>query len=546
MANTVTYESGPLDTDELQDFAEGMRLPLDASGATSVNYKLYAEGRFHFLKVLRREYLDNPFYHELFRKEHEVGIKLEHACFPKYEKLTLTDDEVSLQMEFVDGETLESFISNNPTYFLKESNVERFLVQLLSGLEYLHGMQTVHLDIKPSNIIITRVDMSVRIVDLGFCHTDSMPFTEGCTTEYAAPEQKKAGEKVDARTDIYAVGLLLRYINEYAKLPKRFVKIMKRAVQESPELRYQSAKDMMKAVAPRRSDKTLYTIAAFATALLALATVLFFHLKDDANEGDDLFEKYYHDQNITFRILDKDSLTVEIVSDKSTISMHTDYSLPSEIEHDGKIYTVVSLGDSLFMYNNGIRRVALPTSLEKIGNSAFAFCKKLQIISMPNSVKKIDEDCFTNCTSLISISLSSNLKEIPRTAFVNDSLLTSIIIPEGVTHISQDAFTSCASLSNVVLPSTLESIDRGVFFNCISLRSITIPEKVNSLGEYAFHGCNNLDTIVCLPATPPRGAAFVPKAYKGVIIVPSDAVEAYRSNPVWGQFTIVGRENKWR
>lgn len=272
MDSTLTYESGPVSKDELQALAEGVKMPLDESGATCVTYKLYADGRFHFLKVLRQEYLHSAYYRELFRKEFEVGVRLDNSCFPKYEELTSADGEVSLQMEFVDGENLDVFVSNNPGYFCNDSNVETFLTQLLSGLEHLHGMQVVHLDLKPSNVILTRVDKSVRILDLGFCHTDSMPFTEGCTTAFAAPEQKDACKKVDARTDIYAVGMLLKYINVRARLPKRFVKIMKRALQESPDGRYQSAREMMADVATALIIRGRH-ILLWLSAIVLLCTI---------------------------------------------------------------------------------------------------------------------------------------------------------------------------------------------------------------------------------------------------------------------------------
>ncbi|MBQ0046980.1 MAG: leucine-rich repeat protein [Prevotellaceae bacterium] len=536
--NDATYESGPVASDgELSAFAEGMRMPLDENGATCVTYKLYADGRFHFLKVLRNKYDHDPFYQELFRKEYEVGMQLKNEYFPKYEKLTIAENEVSLQMEFVDGETLESFIRSNPDYFCKDSNVERFLVQILSGLEHLHSQQVVHLDLKPKNILLTRVDRSVRIVDLGFCHTDSMPFTEGCTTEFAAPEQKKTGDKVDARTDIFAVGMLLNYINVRARMPKRFVRIMKRAMQSSPALRYQSAKEMLSEMTRKRTNRLLYGFIASAIVVLFGASIFFYQ----EYVNNDVFVEFYRRQNITFRILNEDSLTVEIVSTECVDSTETDYSLPYSIAHNGKQYSVVAIGDSAFMFDNKIKRLGFPASITRIGRCAFAYCKNLEIVSLPQNVNTIGEDCFMKCASLSDVSLSSNLREIPRTAFLDDSLITSIVVPEGVTHICQDAFTSCAMLESVTLPSSLEEIDRGVFYNCISLRSITIPANVCTLGEYTFYGCTSLDTIVCMAATPPSGTSFIPDEFQGAIVVPAKAIDAYRTHPSWNKHNIIGR-----
>ena len=95
-------------------------------------------------------------------------------------------------------ETLSQFVKHHPDYFRNRKNADRFLLQLLSVVGYLHEHQVVHLDLKPDNILITRIDHDVVLVDLGYCYTDSYIDTKGRTDKYAAPEQIGGSAMPDA------------------------------------------------------------------------------------------------------------------------------------------------------------------------------------------------------------------------------------------------------------------------------------------------------------------------------------------------------------
>ena len=140
--------------------------------------------------------------------------------------------------EYVDGLTLGTFVEENPAYFKSVQNANRFLTQLLEVVGYLHQHQIVHLDLKPSNILITRIGHDVKLADLGYCYTDTYTDTTGRTDKYAAPEQIH-GEQVDARTDIYAIGKLM----ESLPLPPIYNKVKNRCLKELPAERFQSTEE---------------------------------------------------------------------------------------------------------------------------------------------------------------------------------------------------------------------------------------------------------------------------------------------------------------
>jgi serine/threonine protein kinase len=187
-------------------------------------------------------------------------------------------------MEYVDGLTLGAFVEENPAYFKSVQNANRFLTQLLEVVGYLHQHQIVHLDLKPSNILITRIGHDVKLADLGYCYTDTYTDTMGRTDKYAAPEQIH-GEQVDARTDIYAIGKLME------SLPCHHInnKVIARCTAPSPSNRYQTIEELQNALKPSAHFKLI------VMGLLLISMVLLGGYLMTRNHEDSLDSKQDHD-----------------------------------------------------------------------------------------------------------------------------------------------------------------------------------------------------------------------------------------------------------
>lgn len=215
-------------------FSDAELLPVSGSTCDCYRVKLY--GKQHFMKRLKPELKTDPRYVSALEKEFETGYRLDHPHLVRY--LSKGDDY--LLTEYVDGETLKQFAISHPDYFKFRKNANRLLSQLLDVVGYLHQHQIVHLDLKPDNILITRIGYDVKLTDLGFCYSDVFPDTTGQTDNYAAPEQVE-GKTIDERTDIYAIGKIL----ETLPLPSIYNKVKNRCFQEDPLKRYQSAEEML-------------------------------------------------------------------------------------------------------------------------------------------------------------------------------------------------------------------------------------------------------------------------------------------------------------
>ena len=231
---------------------------MDSSGATCETFRVKIFGKLHFLKRLKPQFAGDIRYQEAFRKEFETGYRLEHPHIVRY--ISLSDD--GILMEYVDGETLSQRIARCPDYFESKENVRKFLRQLTDAVGYLHAHQTLHLDLKPDNILLTRINGDVKLTDLGFCYTDTFADTQGHTTSFAAPEQHSGG-KVDERTDIYAIGKILEQLPNSPK----YNKVSARCTASLPEERYQSVRELQDALFHRSHCWTWLYIAVLLIIL---------------------------------------------------------------------------------------------------------------------------------------------------------------------------------------------------------------------------------------------------------------------------------------
>lgn len=238
--------------------------PLGVSGVSCDTFCVKLYGKLHFLKRLKSQHVGDVRYQEAFRKEFEAGYRLEHPHLVRYVSLEGND----MLLEYVDGETLTQRLASQPDYFKNKKNTAKFIAQLLDVVGYLHAHQVVHLDLKPDNIMLTRIDNDVKLIDLGCCYTDTFADTMGRTNGYAAPEQLTGGQ-VDARADIYAIGKIL------STLPLDhnhiYNKVASKCMMSNPDERYQTVGDMQRALRSRRP--AFFSVAASVSIILAVGFV---------------------------------------------------------------------------------------------------------------------------------------------------------------------------------------------------------------------------------------------------------------------------------
>lgn len=159
------------------------------------------------LPVLRRT---DPDARARFRREARAASSLDHPNICTVYEIGESDaGDPYIAMALVEGETLKDRIARGP---IRTEEAVELTIQLVRGLAHAHERGLVHRDIKPGNLIVNRSG-NVKIVDFGLAKGRDAPTLtrEGATPGtviYMSPEQIRGGD-VDARTDIWSVGVVL-------------------------------------------------------------------------------------------------------------------------------------------------------------------------------------------------------------------------------------------------------------------------------------------------------------------------------------------------
>ena len=164
--------------------------------------------RFVALKCLPPHLTVNNQNRERFLNEAKAVSRLDHPNICTLYDIGETDNkQLYIAMPYYDGYTLDKRMNNGP---ISLNETIAICLQISEGLNAAHNNGIVHRDIKPANVIVTS-DNIVKLLDFGVAKISGINLTSSGvslgTVAYMSPEQL-CGEQVDARTDIWALGIL--------------------------------------------------------------------------------------------------------------------------------------------------------------------------------------------------------------------------------------------------------------------------------------------------------------------------------------------------
>ncbi len=273
MAETAPPAQNPPEKDK-RDVVEGYQVirELARGPAGEVYLVRDALGRRVALKVLSTRYATSDAeeieMRERFRREAAIALRLDHPGIVK----VFGFDDGSMTMEYIEGETLKDLVSREGP--LDPIRAVRIARHIADALGHAHREGVVHRDVKPTNVLIG--EEAVKLSDFGVARIPASNLTRhGAavgTRGFMAPEQL-LGETVDARADLFALGLLLywmltgerpfgtgdpmdmahRTVTEDPApmgdlrpgLPDGLVALVLKLLKKDPNERYQSAEELM-------------------------------------------------------------------------------------------------------------------------------------------------------------------------------------------------------------------------------------------------------------------------------------------------------------
>jgi serine/threonine-protein kinase len=194
-------------------------LEVMASGAMGSVYKAerVPVGKLVAIKFLHASFASDSEFQTRFDRETRVMSKLNHPNCVSVVDFGVWEGAPYLAMDYVDGITLRKRMDDvGPMPPEKALAIAR---QIISGLAHAHQQEIFHRDVKPANIMISQEighGERVRLLDFGLARLQGNVGRDATQTNmvvgtpnYMAPEQTVPGSTVDARTDLYAVGVII-------------------------------------------------------------------------------------------------------------------------------------------------------------------------------------------------------------------------------------------------------------------------------------------------------------------------------------------------
>ncbi len=324
-------------------------------GAQATVYKAYQPrlDRSVAVKVLHGSYRETL---KRFEREAKTIARLQHPNIMAIYEYGEEDGYPYIAMEYVAGGTLQGRLLGQP---LDWQTVLRLVIPVADALHYAHEQDLVHRDIKPSNILMPQEDWPL-LADFGLVKARAV--TESSLTEtglvmgtpaYMSPEQAN-GEPVDARTDMYALGIIIfemitgrlpfehknpnmvmvAHVSEpmpapteiNPECPPLLEKVILRATRKSPDNRYPNMEAMVTALKHVIGSSTVSLDSRSKTPEKAKTTSETIHIPQSSMPSMELAKLLVLDGNATIDLLDPES-SAGLIIGRTTSSDTADIDL---------------------------------------------------------------------------------------------------------------------------------------------------------------------------------------------------------------------------
>ncbi len=226
------------------------------------------------IKILKDEISADEQAVQRFKHEYRAVAMLSHQNIVNIHDASVRDNIKYIVMEYVEGITLKNYMQHREVLNLRE--IISYTTQILRALDHAHKKGIIHRDIKPQNIMLLKNGV-IKVMDFGIAkipNAETVTMTDKAigTVYYISPEQVN-GSPTDARSDLYALGVMLyematgslpfsaetpvsvalMQVNDTATPPREInphipvglEQIITRAMEKEPDARYQSAEEML-------------------------------------------------------------------------------------------------------------------------------------------------------------------------------------------------------------------------------------------------------------------------------------------------------------
>ena len=218
------------------------------------------------------------------------------------------------------------------------------------------------------------------------------------------------------------------------------------------------------------------------------------------------------------------TVTGEATAGLSDANKLPEVVIPETVENEGNTYTVTSILEDAFDYNDVTTKVVMPNTITEVaycgmygaeavtelvvsenlrtlGGYAFAYMESLPSIDLPEGITEIPGDCFFMSSALQAIKLPSTVQSIGGGCFYKSGL-AEFTFPDACETVGSNVFQGCPNLVKVTFGPNLRTMDEGTFRECAALAEVdmTPAAQLEALPDFLFDQCTALEGTVTIPA----------------------------------------------
>ncbi len=248
-------------------------------------YRQQIDGKYRSVVDIYPELNSNIKFSEALKKECEQNASLTNQHILHFRPQVEGHDIIRLEMEQGQYQPLKQVLNDNPSIVAEPNFIEEFTRQLLETAAYIHSQGLFGVCYSPQTVFLRKGDNAVLVSHVGSYYismSDPSQLYHSGLEEFVAPEVMNNGT-IDNRCDIYSIGCLLQKVFDQADMPLELRKVVKKAVSESPEDRFNTPEEMLGSINRKRNAYRSLLTAVIAAAIAGLVIALYFDMMPESN-----------------------------------------------------------------------------------------------------------------------------------------------------------------------------------------------------------------------------------------------------------------------
>lgn len=247
------------------------------------------------LKFVSAEFGPNSILRDRFEREARAASAPNHPGIGTIHDFDEHEGQHFIAMEYLEGETLKDRMERGA---ISENEIIEIVLQVSSALEAAHKQNIIHCDIKPANIFLCKTG-HVKVLDFGISRLRTPEEPRGDITTlglaigtraFMSPEQA-LGEELDARTDIYSLGIVLGQMTGHAA-SRKLRQVVNKMIEGDRSLRYSAISEVAASLDRIRREasslrrKIVWSVAAILLVATTLALTMMWPRKPAVSVAD--------------------------------------------------------------------------------------------------------------------------------------------------------------------------------------------------------------------------------------------------------------------